>query len=512
MNIALRRNILGVNMVAFGQGQGPELFRLLLISVGLALIVTTAIFVFSGRAKGARIDPALLMLTPKDPLTSHQAYEGVFAVGGTGSGKSSTLAHLMAAYMKRRAGMLILTANVEDFAHVLKLARENGRGADVIRFSPGGEYRFDFLNHELTSPGGSVATASALMQDIVDFSTRTQSQSTPDPFWPLASAEQIKAAISVVFHATGRCSVADVYSLITTMPATIEEVNTPEFAQSECGKFLLAAEAKGENPDVTLAADYILRGWPKMGERTQGNVAANTRNCLGRFMHGQIRELVASGVTNCSPQDVLDGKIVVIDTPVLKYREPGQFVQIVWKLALQRAALRRETPDKDIVLWADEAQLHALPTDSGVQAVARKHKLVNVAITQNLPLLFSVLKNRDDAIAWVSNLQTKFIFANGDRETNEYWSALFGQSKQLLGSSSLSTKPYDMVNDMLGSPEQGNYSVSEHFLPDVRPEAFTKLRKGSRENSLIVECFIFQGGRIFSNGKTWLKASFKQLS
>ena len=68
-----------------------------------------------------------------------------------------------------------------------------------------------FLNHEFSSPGGSVATASELMQDVADFSTRTQSQSTADPFWPLASEEQIKAAITVVFHAHGRCSVAEFF-------------------------------------------------------------------------------------------------------------------------------------------------------------------------------------------------------------------------------------------------------------------------------------------------------------
>src|SRR5262249_42930122 len=161
------------------------------------------------------------------------------------------------------------------------------------------------------------------------------------------------------------------------------------------------------------------------GERTGGNIQSNTMNVLEKFMQGNVRELVASGVTNCSPQDVLDGRIVVVDLPVLRYREPGQFVQIIWKLLTHRAAMRRDTSDRDVVLWADEAQLHALPgVDSMVQAVARKHKLIQVAITQNLPLLFSVLKNKEDAISWISNLQSKFIFANGDKETNEYFSAI----------------------------------------------------------------------------------------
>ena len=69
-----------------------------------------------------------------------------------------------------------------------------------------------------------------------------------------------------------------------------------------------------------------------------------------------------------------------------------------------------------------------------VQAVARSHRLINVAITQSIPLLTSVLKNKDDVVAWLSNLQSKFIFANGDKDTNEYFSALLGQSKHLMAS------------------------------------------------------------------------------
>jgi hypothetical protein len=126
-------------------------------------------------------------------------------------------------------------------------------------------------------------------------------------------------------------------------------------------------------------------------------------------------------------------------------------------------------------------------------------------------LLFSVLKNRDDAISWVANHQTKLVFANGDRETNDYFSALCGQSKQLLGTSGSSNKPYDIASDMLGLPQDlGSYSCTQHWLPDVHPEAFTRLRKGGHENDFVVEAIAFQGGRKFSNGKTWIKASFEQ--
>ena len=156
-----------------------------------------------------------------------------------------------------------------------------------------------------------------------------------------------------------------------------------------------------------------------MGDRTQGNVLGKYPKLLGPIHAGPMRSWSARVLPNCSPQDVLEERSSS-SMPVLKYREPGQFVQIVWKLAAPSGRRSPQNPERDIILWADEAQLHALPTDSGVQAVARKHKLVQVAITQNLAIVVLRLKNRDDAIAWMSNLQTKFMFANGDKETQHF--------------------------------------------------------------------------------------------
>jgi hypothetical protein len=283
------KNQLEGNMIAFWQNLPPD-YRWLILGVFAGLFSIIGLLVLNARAKGAApADPPLMMLTPKDAFTVHQAYEGVFAVGVTGSGKTSTLVHLMEAYMKRKAGMLILTASVDDFNQVFRLAKECGRESDVCRFAPGEPHRFDFLNFELSSPGGSVATASQLMQDVVDFSTRTQSQSAPDPFWPLASSEQIKAGITIVYHATGQCSVADLFSLVTSMPATKPEITTPEFANSFCGKCLRAAAANGTNSDVDLAADYILEGWPRMGARQQRVAVGQTPSEHWQDRRGGLR-------------------------------------------------------------------------------------------------------------------------------------------------------------------------------------------------------------------------------
>lgn len=457
----------------------------------------------------------LLALTPRDAFTMHQAYEGVLAIGGTGSGKTSTLAHLMAALMSHGAGMLILTAKADDWHGIARIARETGREKDLFRFCPEKPWRFDFLQHELASPGGSITTAAQLMQDLVEVATRLKAENAKDPFWPQAAARQQRMALIPLFLARGTVSVRDKYRYIASLPHTPEQVANDDWKRGAfCIHVLLEArERHPHNDDLELAADYALEEYPALGEKTSSGITATSMNVLERFMGGDVGGLVASGETNLSPDDVLDGRIVVVDTPVLKHREVGALVQLVWKLSTIRATLRREVTSgtRPVVIWADEAQLHAVPSvDSMTQAVARSHRLINVAITQNLNLLHSVFRSKEDTFAWCSNLMTKFLFSNPDADTNAYFSALLGQSRQFLMGGSTPSASYDPVGDWMGQPQQCHASFNESWLPDVRPEEFTRLRKGGRENGFTVDCFVFQGGRQFSNGKTWIKTSFLQ--
>lgn len=399
---------------------------------------------------------------------------------------------------------------------IARIARMAGREADLIRFAPEEPWRFDFLNYELSSPGGSVQTAGQLMQDLMDFSTRTNTMNTNEPFWPIVAGRRVNTSLNVVYKAKGACSVANVYEFYNTLPRTPEQRESEEFRSSYCFECLKQAVTQHPNdPDLSRAVDQVLKEIPHTSDRTNGCIDAYVYNLLSPFLHGSVRDLIASGETNLSPADLDKGKLIVMDMPVLVGRELYQLVQMVWKLLVQRAAVRRAvTPEtRPIVIWADEAQLHVLPSvDSMVQAVARSHQLIQVAIMQNIPLLESVLKRREDVLAWLSNLQTKFIFQNSDADANAYFSAVLGQSKQFLSSSSVNTGNADPFDDWLGTQQpQLNYSINEQWLPDVRPEDFTRLRKGGKESNFIVDVYLFQGGRKFSNGKTWIKTSFSQM-
>ncbi len=80
----------------------------------------------------------------RDGISMHQAYEGSFSPSGElDRGKSSTLQHLMLALMRCNSNA-VPHRQGRDFATIAKLAMEVGRGADLVRFAPEEDWRFDF--------------------------------------------------------------------------------------------------------------------------------------------------------------------------------------------------------------------------------------------------------------------------------------------------------------------------------------------------------------------------------
>jgi hypothetical protein len=101
----------------------------------------------------------------------------------------------------------------------------------------------------------------------------------------------------------------------------------------------------------------------------------------------------------------------------------------------------------------------------------------------------------------MGNLQTKIWHANSDPMTNENASDTIGKSwheRQTSGES------YGAESFNVSSGK------NESFDYDVPPQAFTQLRKGGKRNNRIVEAIVFQNGRTWQNGKTYLFAEFKQ--
>jgi len=199
--------------------------------------------------------------------------------------------------------------------------------------------------------------------------------------------------------------------------------------------------------------------------------------------------------------------VIVVDLPVKEYAEIGRFAQLVFKYLWQGAAERRDTVanPRPVFLWADEAQHFVSPHDAMFQSTARSSRACTVYLTQNLPNLQAEMGG-DDARARVDallgNFQTKIFHANGDSVTNTWAAdtiARSWQSKSSFGMNSGSAKD-----------SSHSYNVSEALEHDVTPQEFTRLAKGGPDHRFKVEGIAFQGGRVWSTGKTHLRLFFDQ--
>lgn len=365
------------------------------------------------------------------------------------------------------------------------------------------------------------------MAAMIDALTETAARSGgtgqgDQTFWLLAAQKCVRAAIGTVWLATGGCSLKQLYDAVDSAPTSLQQKDDPTWQQ---GSFLLAclqeASARaGEAPcpDLDFYAAFWMREWPSLGEKTRSIVHAMVTNVLAKFLIGPVARFASGGGTPVTPDDCLAGKVVVLDWPVLKWREPGRFVQILMKALVQRAALRREVKPETVpvVVWSDECQLFAVPdADAQAQTVARSHRLITVNLTQNLPTLYSALggteKARHEVAGYVANHQTKVLCQNTCPETNTACSQLLGHHWKLLVGGSAGGGPVDLISDVLGTAHpHAHASWSQQWHPEVPPDTFVGLAKGGPDNGFLVEAVLSQGGRRFSTGRTWLRVAFPQ--
>lgn len=497
---------------------GPALVILAVLGLLILIAVNSTPRAGTGSRGPPATGPPYLALGPNDGLREDDLYLGTFLLGATGSGKSSTLAHLLFAAMTRGWGMLILPAKGTDKADYLRLAQEAGRAGDVRVVGPGSGERFDFLNEAVCGAGGIEAGA-GLLEDANRAMSRGQAGKSSDPFWENSSARQMKLCLYVLQAAYGRADVRMLYEFVTTLPVGLEQRESNQWESTFCHQTLHIVSEQPDwrdRPDVRLACEYCLNEFPMMSDRTSTSITANTVTLLSRYMHGDVRPLV-EGPSTITPQAVLgrSRQIVIVNTPPLVMKEPGRAYQLAWKLSFLREALRRDVRafPHPVMIVQDEYQLHAVgEIDSLAQAVARSQKLAVVAATQNFPLLHRALSSKEDAQALLGNFQTKLFFNNSCPVTNEMATKIVGQSRQMFfGGGGGRRSDFSLVEEALGIREPGGgMSWSEQLAFDVPPEYFSTQRTGSPAHANLVDVVVFTGGRKLSNGRNWMKAAIRQ--
>ncbi|MES2387864.1 MAG: TraM recognition domain-containing protein [Bacteroidota bacterium] len=450
---------------------------------------------------------ALMQLSPDDYWTLRDSQEGTIIFGATGSGKTSGSGKTIARkFLQRGMGGLVLTVKVDETKFWTDLAKECGREKDVVVFGVGKPHRFNFMQYEqerAEEGAGLTQNLSKLFLTVMEMENKKGGKSQDD-FWANTLKQLLNNTIDLLLLADLPISVSSMADIISTAPSNIHEANSPEWARNSfCGEALIRAEANMKNPfDYEVTSKYWLIGYPNLAEKTRSIITTQFTALADSFMRGTLRELFGTE-TNIRPEDTwLSNKIIVLSLPTKTFFDIGLKAQVLFKYAFQLAVERRDVTlhGSPVFQWADEAQFFLTSYEPLFLSTARSSRVSTVYLTQNLPGMLNAAGGesaRNEIEAMLGNLQTKIFHANGDPKTNEFAANTVGKTDRFR---------FNMNWNQQG---QGGGSTSEQLDYQLRPIRFTELSKGGSEHP-IVSAYLFQGGRVWSNKKNYLKVSFKQ--
>ncbi|CAM3285220.1 TraD/TraG TraM recognition site domain-containing protein [Flavobacterium longum] len=483
--------------------------------------------------KTFNLNETILNLPAENTLwTIGDAVEGVQIFGGIGSGKTSGSGRTLALkYLDAGFGGLVLTVKPDEKAFWEGYAAMTGRTNDLIIVEPRGENFFNFL-HYISEGDGNTENIVDVLKTVIRASEEKAGKSD-DAFWESALDMLMFNVIDLCKLAYGQVSIKRMFDIVQTLPKpdVADEEKTSPFYEA----FLLAQETvmakvsdweNAQSPNALMKlksrADYddvlcdaiadarILRFLDQffldsllhLSDKTRSIIDFSFSGFLFRLLREPVYSLFCNSVSNFTPEQCSDGKIIIIHLPVKLYHKIGRDSQIMFKYIWQRAMEKRSIDEnsRPVFLWADEAQNFLHEHDAEYQATARSSKIATVYISQNLPNYYANMggaKSEFRVKSFLGTLNTKVFHANADIETNRYASELIGDAA------------FEETSQTATAAGHFSSSKTKSLKYDrlVRAEAFQSLKTGGKQNAHLTECYMLSQKR---SGKAHIKIEFNQ--
>lgn len=487
------------------------------------------------------IDSPLFSFTgyEADAFTIRNCFTGFQIFGGTGSGKTSGSGKFLAKhFLNAGFGGLVLTVKPDECNEWQEWAKENNRQDALIIFKPSNPYRFDFLSYEQNREGegaGSTFNIVDLLITACDITKPDISESSGEKFWEDAANELIAKTVDLLLLSNQSVTVSNILKIINSAPLSGEEKTTnsgksipkclfpigkndreqPIFTPFATAIKNLSDKSssftKQQKRDAIACQDYFLKDYALLGDRTRSSIKIHVTTTLYQLLRGDLGLLFCNGKpddseTEISPEVTYkEGKIIIVDMPIMEWKETGKLAQGLFKYMFQRSIERRNFNNypTSVFLWADEAQYFLNRSDQMFLTTARSAGCSTVYLTQNIENYYSIMEE-SVARSMLGNLQTKIFHQNSDISTNEFASKIIGKVWGEVRNRNVSFGTDD---------NSDNYSSGsgEQLINKVEPDDFNYLTTGGIQNNLTVEGVIFSGGRIWvENQEVYETVSFKQ--
>ncbi len=437
------------------------------------------------------------------------AFEAFLITGRTGSGKSTTSGKTLArAFLRAGMGGLVLTAKRDDSAVWREYMKAERREDDLIVFSRDSGHLFDPIAYEWEAGGRNIESLIEIFNTLLSIGKK-HTDTSSDRFWELSVEELMRMAITLLALSGEPISIVNINKLIASFPTAPGEYETADWQeQSYCAAVISLIRERQEElsldewQDLDIATHYVCIRWPSLDERTRSNILATWSGLASKMLLNPMNRIFNSGQCSFTPEMTTQGKVILIDFPILQFNETGRLINCMMKLIFQRAWLRRDLAQypNPAFLWADEAQMFILPKgrDNAFQQVCRGSRIATVYLTQNILNISEELGEThlgSRTKAFLANLVTKICHTQSCFDTNKYMADLIGKEYRYLQSTHVGS-------DI-------SMGRNEHLAYKLEPDAFTTLQKPDSVNP-VAEAILYQGGKLFPNNRNHMLVRFSR--
>jgi hypothetical protein len=444
---------------------------------------------------------------PSDCWTLRDSFEGVAIFGQTGSGKTTGSGRLLARkFLQNGFGGLIVCSKPEEAERWRNYLQQTGREEDGRFFSVDSDLRLNFIDHESkTSNLDFVENLVNLLTDVSSINNRAP-EGPNQGFWVAEKKKLVRNAVSLLLLAGRPIEIRSLYDMIASSPKTAEQARSTDWRSSSYLFQLLTSAHKlnAKHEEFDMVDHYFMQERLELHGGTRGTVDAEFTGTFDALRRGKIGQLFGT-TTTISPEDILAGRVVVVDVPVDVWREIGQYAGVIWIQMLTRAIDRRTyTPpeSRPVFLWEDESHKFSIEQDAGFQSGARSKGIATVRITQGLPAYLDAYghESRSKVDALLGAHGTKIFHRNDCPVTNDWASKIIAKEASFK---------HSITTPAAGGPNQ--VSVATERQDSCPPEQFLGLKNGGPKNKWVSEAILAQSGRMWLNNKVrWLITQWVQ--
>lgn len=477
------------------------------------------------RATDWPLEQVLLQLAAGAPWTIRDALAGVMLLGATGSGKTTgSLKTITMSMLEAGFGGVFFTVKPDDRAVYEEWIRQAGRRDDLRVFESSGQLRYNFMQAELEQTPDVSAAAQNLTELVMTATEaldaargRAGGGGENASFFAQYSRKYCHNALFVLRLAGQTMSPQNLHRMVLSSPQSPSDLASEVWQKgSFCLECLRQAEtasmSESDRFDLRLAVEFFCQELPHMNSRTRSSVEATLLAAIEALGRGLVRDMISAPRSNFSADMLYAGGLVVIDFPVLVYRDVGRLIQVMLKAGLQRAFSRRTfgPGSRPLIMVSDEYQYLAVDADQPFQSTTRAFGVSVVSATQSISTMMDALGPQSEVKvnALLGNLQTQIFHQQTDTRTISYIQELVGRSRQFLANGN-STRGGDWLAPLFGNSNGGSAGFSETYEYELQARDLNGLAKGGPPH-FTSEAIVYQGGRTFPNGRTWLPVTFRQ--